>query len=81
MAQTYFISVRRIFCALCRHTFVLLPSFVKKFHRYAKETIRVALRLLKTHTYEAVASMFKKPDPSQPCLAPLTLYFWRRKFA
>ena len=82
LAKSYSIPVRRVFCTLCRHTFALLPSFVSKFHRYAKEVITKALRWLKTRTYETVADLLSNGSLSREDhdLAPLTLYFWRRKF-
>lgn len=83
LTQTLIIPVKRLYCRLCRHTFALLPSFVVKFHRYAGDIIRSALRSLKTRTYEAVAetiaNAFSHPQKSE--IATLTLYFWRRKFA
>ena len=79
LAQTHTLPVKRVLCAFCRRTFAHLPIFVEKFHRYAKELIRRALRLLKSRTYEAVADWFM--DRGQRYVAVLTLYFWRRKFA
>lgn len=79
LAKTYILPIKRLFCALCRHTFALLPDFALKFHRYAVETIRFALKQLGWCTYEQVAEMFVGQDDR--CLAPLTLHFWRRKFA
>lgn len=79
LAQTYSLPIKRLLCAFCRRTFALLPVFVQKFHRYAKELIRRALRLLKSRTYEAVADWFVEEGPRY--VAVLTLYFWRRKFA
>jgi len=69
-------------CTLCRHTFALLPPFILKFHRYAKEVIGTALHWLMTHTYDAVADLLSNGSLSREnhVLAPLTLYFWRRKF-
>lgn len=79
LAQTHSLPIKRLLCAFCRRTFALLPIFVQKFHRYAKELIRRALRLLKSRTYEAVADWFVEEGPRY--VAVLTLYFWRRKFA
>lgn len=78
LTETYALPIRRLFCAACRRTFALLPSFVEKFHHYAKETIQLALRMLKSRAYETVAGWFAEHG----CMvAPLTLYFWRRRFA
>jgi hypothetical protein len=79
MTAVYSIPIRRLFCALCRHTFALIPPFVEKFHHYAKEVIRRALRMLKSRTYEAVAGMFVGQEDHR--MAILSLHFWRRKFA
>lgn len=77
--QTTSIPIKRLFCALCRHTFALLPDFILKFHRYAKEVIMRALRQLKGQTYDAVASWLMEKINRN--VATLTLYFWRKKFA
>ena len=79
LARTWIIPVKRLYCHLCRRTFALLPSFVVKFHRYARETITFALRALRSRTFEAVADLFM--ERGQREVAPLTFYFWRRKFA
>lgn len=79
LSRTYGLDIKRLYCGLCRHTFALLPSFVVKFHRYARHTIDVAMRRLRSHTYEAVADWLMERGGLY--VAPLTLYFWRRKFA
>ena len=83
LTQTITIPVKRLYCRLCQHTFALLPSFVVKFHRYAREIIRSALRALRSRTYEAVAEVIANgfAQPRKPDIATLTLYFWQRKFA
>lgn len=80
--KTYTLMIKRLLCILCGHTFGLLPDFVMKFHRYAKEIIRTALRWLKTRTYEAVVELLANQSlaPENQNIATLTLYFWRRKF-
>jgi hypothetical protein len=80
MAGTYTLPIKRVFCHFCGHTFGLLPDFVLKFYHYAGETILCAVRMLKSHTFEAVAGKFIVERKNR-CLAILTLYFWRRKFA
>lgn len=79
LTAVHILPVMRLFCALCRRTFSLLPVFVEKSHRYAKAVIFQALRLLKSRTYEAVAGWLA--DSSRRCTAVLTLHLWRRKFA
>ena len=83
LTQKWTIPIKRLYCRLCDHTFALLPAFVVKFHRYAKEVIRTALRWLRSRTREAVAEMIANsfPKPMKPEIATLTLYLWRRKFA
>jgi hypothetical protein len=82
LATTYSIPVRRLFCTLCRHTFALLPSFLIKFHRYAKEVIVTALHWLRTRTKEAVVEIMANHLMAGPerNLATVTLHLWRRKF-
>lgn len=79
LAQTWSVPIKRLYCRLCRHTFALLPAFIVKFHRYARATISFVLRALRSHTFEAVAGLFM--EKGQREVAPLTFYFWRRKFA
>lgn len=79
LAQTHVLPIKRVFCVLCGGTFAHLPIFVAKFHRYAKELIRRALRLLKSRTYEAVADWFV--EEGRRYVAVMTLHFWRRRFA
>lgn len=81
-SRSYILPIKRLLCVLCGHTFALLPDFVEKFHRYAKEVINSALRWLKSQTYEAVAEVIANsfPEPQSRNIAPLTLYLWRRKF-
>lgn len=83
LTRTWIIPVKRLYCRLCDRTFALLPSFVVKFHRYAREVIRSAIRWLKSCTYEAVAERIANgfARPRKRDIATLTLYFWRRKFA
>lgn len=80
MARTYTLPVKRVFCRSCGHTFGLLPDFVLKFYHYARETVLYAVRMLGSYTFEAVAGKFVAERKNR-CLAALTLYFWRRKFA
>ena len=79
LVKTHSLPIKRVLCVFCGCTFAHLPVFVEKFHRYAKELIRRALRLLKSKTYEAVADWFV--EAGQKNVAVLTLYFWHRKFA
>ena len=82
MTKIYTLPIQRLLCTLCHHTFASLPSFVAKFHRYALEVIRTAIIWLKTRTFHAVAEAIANrfPEPKEPAIAPLTLYFWKRKF-
>jgi len=79
LTQTVLIPIKRLLCVLCGHTFALLPEFVAKWHRYAREVITAALRQLKRRTYDAVANWLM--EKAQLDVATLTLYFWRKKFA
>jgi hypothetical protein len=82
LVNTYSLPIRRLFCSRCRHTFALIPSFIVKFHRYAKEIIQRAFNWLKTLTFDAVAERLSNDCLARENhnLAPLTLYLWRRKF-
>ena len=80
--KTYSVPIRRLLCTLCRHTFALLPSFIAKFHRYAKEVIQTALDWLKSHTYEATVDFLvnRLMGGREQNLATVTLHLWRCKF-
>ena len=79
MSQVYTLTVKRLFCFACGHSFACLPDFVEKFYHYAKEVIHFALRLLQSNSYETVAGRFIAT--AQRCLAVVTLHFWRRRFS
>ena len=79
LKRKWTIPIKRLYCRLCDHTFALLPAFVMKFHRYACQTIRSAVRRLRSQTYDAVADWLMQVGSLE--VATLTLYFWRRKFA
>ena len=83
LTKIYSLPICRLFCTLCRHTFVLLPPFIIKFYHYAKEVIYAALAQLKSRTYHAVAEAIANglAEQKDRGLSTLTLYFWRRKFA
>ena len=77
--QNYTITIRRLFCTICEHTFGLLPSFVAKFHRYSKNFIETVLKKLKFLSYEKAADWVM--ENWERYISPLTLVFWKRKFA
>lgn len=77
-SQSFHLTIKRLLCTLCHHTFALLPDFVEKFCRYAKAVIYFALEKLKLLTYEAVAELMM--EKTGQVIAPLTLFFWKRKF-
>ena len=79
LTRTWIIPVKRLYCKCCDRTFALLPSFIVKFHRYARAAIKTALRALRSRTFEAVADLFMEQGGFD--VSPLTFYFWRRKFA
>lgn len=79
LARTLTIPIKRLYCRLCQHTFALLPSFVVKFHRYARAAIMTALLALRSRTFEAVADLFMEQGGHY--VSPLTFYFWRHKFS
>ena len=74
----YHIPIKRLYCPACKHTFALLPEFIEKFHRYAKDVIIFALRNLKKFSYNKVADMLM--EKSEICIEILTLYNWKKKF-
>jgi hypothetical protein len=72
------ITIKRLFCTICEHTFSLLPTFVAKFHRYAKVFIEMVLKELKAQSYEKVANLIM--ESCGRYISTLTLYFWKKKF-
>ena len=83
LTKIHSLPIHRLFCTLCRHTFALIPPFVVKSYHYAKEIISTTLVRLKSHTYHTVSEFIANglAEQKDRGLAPLTLYFWRRKFA
>ena len=75
----YEVPIRRLYCHHCKHTFALLPEFIEKFYRYAKDVIFFAVKELKKHTYDHVAG--ELPNNISLNIAINTLSNWNRKFA
>ena len=73
----YKLSIRRLYCPHCKHTFALLPEFVEKFYRYGKDVIFFAVKKLKEHTYDHVAGVLNKISIE---VEINTLFNWNRKF-
>jgi hypothetical protein len=72
-------------CPLCKHTFALLPKFIKKFHRYAKDVIAFALEQLRKFKYSKVQNKLDQllqnlPGEPNIYLSISTLYQWKKKF-
>ena len=78
LSGIYCLPIKRLFCPICKHTFSLLPDFICKFHRYAKDVITFALKKLKKFSYYKVADMLM--DTAAICVEVLTLYNWKKKF-
>jgi len=73
MENRYEIVIRRILCKECGKTFGVLPKFVEKFRRYARDIIRFVMRCLKKkETYEGIAGRF-----SVSLIGVTTLRQWR----
>ena len=82
LSGIYCLPIKRLFCPLCKHTFSLLPEFIYKFHRYAKDVIAFALKKLKKLSYKKVADMLADmlTDAGEIYVDVLTLYNWEKKF-
>jgi hypothetical protein len=79
LSGRYDISIKRLFCPLCKHTFALIPEFIEKFHRYAKDVITFVLeRIKKFISYKNIAD--KLMDKCGLNIDILTLYKWKKKF-
>lgn len=75
----YELSIRRLYCPHCKHTFALLPKFIKKFYRYGKDVIFLAVKKLQEYAYEYVATELMVKSSIE--IEITTLYNWNRKFA
>lgn len=75
----YELSIRRLYCPHCKHTFALLPEFIEKFYRYGKDVIFFAVKELKKYTYDHVAG--KLLDIISIEIAMNTFSKWNRIFA
>ena len=77
--QNYTLTIRRLLCTICEHTFGLLPGFVAKFHRYSKDFIETVLKKLKFLSYERAADWVM--ENWERYLSPITLFYWEREFS
>lgn len=77
--RNYTLTIRRLLCRICEHTFGLLPSFVAKFHRYSKDFIETVLKKLKFLSYEKAADWVM--ESWERYISPGTLVYWEREFA
>lgn len=79
LLREYEIPIKRLYCPLCRHTFALIPVFMEKFHRYAKDVIGFAVGELKKKVgMETIADIFM--TAYELCVDVLTIYKWKKKF-
>ena len=78
LCGVYDIPIKRLRCSVCKHTFALIPEFIKKFHRYAKDVITFALRHLKKLTYDKIADIFM--NRYSLYISNRTLYNWEKRF-
>ena len=79
----YDIPIKRLRCPLCKHTFPLLPGFIKKFHRYAQDVIKFALRELKKFSFKKVTDKLRSmlnTEEYETLIGPETLYNWQKEF-
>ena len=79
----YKIPIKRLKCSLCGHTFGLIPGFIKKFHRYAKDVIDFALKELKKFSLNKVACKIAEilnTEEYETLIGSATVYTWRKKF-
>lgn len=79
----YKIPIKRLFCPLCGHTFTLIPEFIKKFYRYSKNIIKVAVKELKKKKaiiYKVADKLAKYMEAVDVYPEFSTLYRWRKKF-
>jgi len=74
----YNLPVKRLMCPLCKHTFALLPEFIQKFHRYAKDFIAFALEKLRKFAFSEVMGKLDK-FMEDAAISPITLYKWKNK--
>lgn len=74
----YEIPIKRLYCPFCKQAFALIPGFIKKFHRYARDVIDFALDKLKKFSRDKVADKFM--DRYSLYVSTLTLYNWKKKF-
>jgi hypothetical protein len=85
LSGIYHLPIKRLMCPLCKHTFALLPEFVKKFRRYAKDVIAFAVEKLKKFYFEEVRDKLDRllhnlPGEPEIYLSISTLYQWKKKF-
>lgn len=76
------IPIKRLYCPLCKHTFALIPGFIKKFCRYGKDVIICVVKEFKkkikcSEVADKLASLMKAVDIY---IEISTLYRWKKKF-
>lgn len=79
----YKIPIKRLYCPLCKHAFALIPDFIKKFYRYAKDVIDFALKELKKLSLNKVACKIAEmlnTEEYETLIGPATVYKWQKKF-
>jgi hypothetical protein len=83
LCGVYEIPIKRLYCPLCKHTFALIPEFIEKFHRYAKDVIEYALKELKKLSHKKVAekiAIILDTEVYETFIGPATIYNWEKEF-
>lgn len=77
------LPIKRLYCPLCKHTFALIPSFIKKFCRYGIDVIASAIKEFKKkikrlEVLDRLAGMTEAVDKY---IELSTLYRWKKKYS
>lgn len=77
------IPIKRLYCPLCKHTFALMPEFIKKYCRYGIDVITSAIKEFKkkierSEVLNRLASMMGAVNVY---IELSTLYRWEKKYS
>jgi hypothetical protein len=77
------LPIKRLYCPLCKHTFALIPVFIKKFCRYGMDVIISAIKEFKkkikrSEVLDRLDGMMEAVDTY---IELPTLYRWKKKYS
>ena len=77
------LPIKRLYCPLCKHTFALIPAFIRKFCRYGIDVIASAIREFrkKLEGLEVLDRLSDMMVAVDTYIELTTLYRWKKKYS